>query len=350
MPIRLDRRAMLTYAEELTLSDRLVARRQVRDTILAEERDPTVEETAILTDGETAATDLVRAYLPHINNVASSIYHRNIQNKSSVGWDRNDLFDEGVIAALRVTNSFNARGTANHPGVRFAKYSSLAISKAMNRLIAKNSTPYRADTAAIQATWRWLAATDEFVRDHGRRPTDEELEDITGFSCTYVLPSIPSRSTFGDVHDPEYVSIPESDPASISDDVAYRQSAELLLEVLESMLAEKYMKYARILFSIDENLPYEAANAAQILGVPARRVEAVNEYLLNFISHPRYRVWAYEILKEKEAIREGIRASESCKVLEQRRPIGATQNPADIAVHMQHNNLRTDQLRAAAIA
>ncbi len=83
-----------------------------------------------------------------------------------------------------------------------------------------------------------------------------------------------------------YVSIPESDPASISDDVAYKQSAELLLEVLETMLAEKYMKYARILFCADENVPYEAGNAARILGVPTRRVEAVNEYLLNFISHP----------------------------------------------------------------
>ncbi|MDJ0105419.1 hypothetical protein QM646_03320 [Rhodococcus erythropolis] len=341
---------MLTYTEELTLSDRLVARRQVRDRILAEERDSTVEETAILTDGDTAATDLVRAYLPHINNVASSIYHRNIQNKSSVGWDRNDLFDEGVIAALRVTNSFNARGSDNHPGVRFAKYSSLAISKAMNRLIAKNSTPYRADTAAIQATWRWLAATDEFVRDHGRRPTDEELEDITGFACTYVLPSIPSRSTFGDVHDPEYVSIPESDPASISDDVAYKQSAELLLEVLESMLAEKYMKYARILFSVDENHWRDAAEAALILDVPQRRVEAVNEYLMNFISHPRYRVWAYEIIQEKEVIRDGIRASTNRRRLEQPRPISAPHAPSDIAVSMQKNELRADQLRTTAIA
>ncbi len=152
------------------------------------ESPPTEEEAAILSDGDTAATDLVRAYLPYISKLASTICDRNIENKSSVGWDRDDLFDEGVIAALKVTNSFNARGTNNHPGVRFANYSSLAISKAMNRLIAKNSTPYRADTAAIQATWSWLAATDEFVRDHGRRPTDEELEDITGFACTYVLP------------------------------------------------------------------------------------------------------------------------------------------------------------------
>ncbi|MDI9907977.1 hypothetical protein [Rhodococcus sp. IEGM 1406] len=341
---------MLTYEEELRLSDRIVARRRIRDLLQEEEREPLGSELDVVEDGDRAATELIRAYLPHINKIASSIYHRNIQNKSSVGWDRNDLFDEGVIAALRVTNSFNARGTDNHPGVRFAKYSSLAISKAMNRLIAKNSTPYRADTAAIQATWRWLAATDEFVRDHGRRPTDEELEDITGFACTYVLPSIPSRSTFGDVHDPEYVSIPESDPASISDDVAYKQSAELLLEVLESMLAEKYMKYARILFSVDENLPYGAANAAQILGVPTRRVEAVNEYLFNFISHPRYRVWAYEIIKEKEAIREGIRASENGKRLERLRPTGAGQAPSDAAVHIQQDELRADQLRIAATA
>ncbi|MCD2104872.1 hypothetical protein ACQR36_17245 [Rhodococcus erythropolis] len=341
---------MLTYDDELALSDRLVARRQVRDKLCAEERAPTEEEAAILSDGETAATDLVRAYLPYISKLASTICDRNIENKSSVGWDRDDLFDEGVIAALKVTNSFNARGTNNHPGVRFANYSSLAISKAMNRLIAKNSTPYRADTAAIQATWSWLAATDEFVRDHGRRPTDEELEDITGFACTYVLPSIPSRSTFGDVHDPVYVSIPETDPASISDDAAYKQSAELLLEVLETMLAEKYMKYARILFCADGNVPYEAGNAARILGVPTRRVEAVNEYLLNFISHPRYRVWAYEIIKEKEAIRKGIRASENRKRLERRRSTGATQGQSDVTVHVQQHEPRADQLRTTAIA
>ena len=111
---------MLTYDDELALSDRLVTRRHVRDKLLAEERAATEEEAALLSDGDTAATDLVRAYLPYISKLASTICDRNIENKSSVGWDRSDLFNEGVIAALKVTNSFNARGRNNHPGVRFA--------------------------------------------------------------------------------------------------------------------------------------------------------------------------------------------------------------------------------------
>ncbi|NMM83098.1 hypothetical protein B2J88_01725 [Rhodococcus sp. SRB_17] len=302
---------MLTYDEELKLSDRVVARRRISDLVTAEDREPMGPEIEVIEDGDQAATELVRAYLPHVSKIASTIFHRNIGNRSSVGWDRNDLFDEGVIAALRVTNSFNARGTGDHPGIRFANYSSLAIGKAMNRLVAKNSVLHRADTAAIQATWRWHTATDEFVREHGRHPTDEELEDITGFSSTYVVPSIPSRSTFGDVHDPEYVSILEANPASITDDVSYKQNAELLLEVLDTMLADKYMKYARILFSVDENRSRDAAETAEILDVPQRRVEAVNEYLMNFISHPRYRVWAHQIITEKKAIRDGILASKN---------------------------------------
>lgn len=62
--------------------------------------------------------------------------------------------------------------------------------------------------------------TDEFVRDPGRGPTDDELEVITGFSASYVMPALPSRSKYKDIDEPERLLIAGSNPATIEDGVA----------------------------------------------------------------------------------------------------------------------------------
>lgn len=284
---------MLEYEEELELSDLLVARRAVNQELKESGEPPSPEQRRIIRRGDQAATELVENYLPFIRKSASLVYSRIIDGGSS-GMEFDDLVNEGVIAAIKTANSFNARGRDGRRGVRFATYSKMAVLKAMNRLVAKSSTPLYMDVSAIQATWKWNAIKADLTVELGRPPTDEEMEERTEMSASYVAPDLPGRRSFADVADPESADLPDPMEAVISIQSEYDHAADLLGDLFDKILPTDLRDVAKSRFGLDIMRPRDEVGVSEHLGITKASATRSIAKLENLLAHPMYRVWAKE--------------------------------------------------------
>lgn len=277
---------MLSYEEELQLSDLLVARREVREALKADDRKPTREERRVIKRGDDAATTLVENYVPLIRSIASSII-RKTRSDSPVSYD--DLISEGTIAAMVCCNSFNARGTGERRGRRFSTYSSMAISKAMNRHVAKMSTPLRMDITVIQKSWTWLAVRDELTAKLRRTPTDEEIEEQVNISSSEVSRDIPHYAEMSDIDNPDLYNDPGvNEVVDIISDIDANNAilSEVLTTYVADELYEAYMTY----LGLDLGYPRSIKETAKEIGTTQKWTREMVNSVNDIIRHPHYRL------------------------------------------------------------
>lgn len=196
----------LSYEEELALGDRCVAKRKVTDLLELEDRQPTNEEKRIIRDGDAAARELVESYLPFIRSCANKIIKSHGGSGSIL--EEGDLVAIGTTNALLRTRSFNPRGKPDEngeqpkrAGKRFANYIRKDVTKAMSREATAMNSVMTGDPTKIINTNRWHAAKMGFREDHGRLPTEHELEELTGLDSTMILNSNYQFSSAGQIEE-----------------------------------------------------------------------------------------------------------------------------------------------------
>lgn len=280
---------MLEWEEELELSDKLVARRVVMDAIRSEDRNPDADESSTIQNGDRAAKDLVEHYLPHIYSLASSmISHREARSKNLY----QDLVQEGVVAAMKLTNSFNLRHGSGGPGsgVRFAQYSKLAITKNMNLFLAKQSTPLKADVQKIHKTWAFLAVRGNLTEKLGRTPTDAEVEAESNIPLESVITDLQSRSDFMDLDDPDRVDIasPNGQIVKITSEHAYHTA--ILRQALDQLFHESLVEGILSRLGVDRMYPREPSEVAEHLEISVRAANKLTRLADTVMIHPKYRV------------------------------------------------------------
>src|SRR5699024_7580978 len=188
-----------------------------------------------------SAAVLVEAYLPKIHSIAAATLKRS-NNAAISSINHDELVQEGSVAALKTTNAFNARGKGNHPGVRFGTYCNQAVSKAMNRYIAKVSTPLRIDVTVIQESWVWLAAKEDLRSELGREPSVEEIEQRSNIDADYIKEDLPHRSSFLDIDHPDMLEVGDPRRQVIQLVRDYNDNAERLTQVLSKVFAPELVK------------------------------------------------------------------------------------------------------------
>lgn len=281
---------MLTYEEELELSDFLVLRRRITDTLKEEDRDPDPDEQEDIEKGNKAATDLVEAYLPKIGSIAKSIITRS-SNVAASSITMDELINEGVIAALRTTNSFNARGKKKgHPGVRFGTYCNMAVAKSMSRYIAQLSSPMRLDISVIQDTWIWMAVKEDLRTELGREPSIEEIEERSGKSVEGIEPDLPHRASFMDTDHPETREIQDNKSQSVALVGEYAASAERAVQVFGEVFAPHLVNVMSLYFGFDRMYPRMFDDLADEMGISKKKAKDEINLVESVMIHPKYRV------------------------------------------------------------
>lgn len=278
---------MLSYEEEIALSDLLVARRSVTDTLSKEERDADPEEARIIRKGDRAATALVESYLPHIQAVASRLISRTAKPDYS---QLEDLIQEGVYASLLLTRSYNLRGKNNHSGRRFANYSELNITKRMKQFLARISTPMKIDVAVIQASWIYISAQNELRDQLGREPTPEEVEEKTNISSTYVFSDLPHRSSFLDVDDPANADVASAHIKALQIEADHLMHSAALKEALLKVFNPELTDVILSHLGVDRMYPRMADDMAEHLGMGKRAAEDWLRLANSALIHPKYRL------------------------------------------------------------
>ena len=121
-----------------------------------------------------AREELIEAFLPLIAGVAR-LY------RSSPTITRTELMQEGVVGLLRALERFDLS-----MGVPFWGYASWWVRQAMQQLIAELTRPLVLSDRGLRHLSQLKRAHGEYVAEHGREPTGNELVADTGLSHVQV--------------------------------------------------------------------------------------------------------------------------------------------------------------------
>lgn len=121
-----------------------------------------------------AREELVEAFLPLIASVAR-VY------RGSPTITRVELIQEGVVGLLRALERYDPS-----LGVPFWGYATWWVRQAMQQLIAELTRPMVLSDRALRQLSQLKRAHGEYVTEHGREPSGNELADRTGLSHAQV--------------------------------------------------------------------------------------------------------------------------------------------------------------------
>ena len=121
-----------------------------------------------------AREELVEAFLPLIASVAR-VY------RGSPAITRVELMQEGVVGLLRALERYDPS-----LGVPFWGYAAWWVRHAMQQLIAELTRPMVLSDRALRQLSQLKRAHAEYVTEHGREPSGNELADRTGLSHAQV--------------------------------------------------------------------------------------------------------------------------------------------------------------------
>ncbi len=121
-----------------------------------------------------AREELVEAFLPLIAGVAR-VY------RGSPAITRVELMQEGVVGLLRALERYDAS-----LGVPFWGYAAWWVRHAMQQLIAELTRPMVLSDRALRQLSQLKRAHGEYLVEHGREPSGNELADRTGLSHAQV--------------------------------------------------------------------------------------------------------------------------------------------------------------------
>lgn len=280
---------MLSYEEELAISELIAARREVQDELEKTGNGPSPDQRKIIKVGDAAASQLVEAYLPAIRAMASSMLAKSSSPNVSFG----DLVNQGVVEAMLRTNKFDARR-----GSRFATYASPAITKAMGRLMAKMSIPVSMDVSVIISSYVWNAARDELRVKLGREPSQEQIEEHCNIDSGYIS-NVPTAATFYNIDEsdnPDDVVRSIEQYAEATHEYTKQESA--LRYALSEVFNEEIAEHMALYFGIDRMYPRDRDELAIDAGISKRAATAKIKLFNSLIVHPMYRVAIMNKLKE----------------------------------------------------
>ncbi len=132
-------------------------------------------DASILKEKEDATRTLCESLLPLVFSLAIDYAAR------CPYMDKNDLIGEGTQGALEAIRHFNPQ-----KDTRLASYSYQFIKHSITDACNTYSTAFRPSAARRRRIKQLQAENNKFELEHGRKATDQELHQITGFSNKYI--------------------------------------------------------------------------------------------------------------------------------------------------------------------
>lgn len=195
--------------------------------------------------GERAKDRLVAANLRFVVSVAKQYQHK--------GLSLTDLIDEGNIGLVKAAEKFDETR-----GFKFISYAVWWIRQSIMQAIAEQSRIVRLPLNQVGAVSKISQVTSKFVQEHDRRPSVQELSQITGIDELKIEQSLNADShhmsidaPFGDEDDNSMADILASGSDSRTDrHVDFESMTQDLDKVLKGVLKERELKILKACYGI----------------------------------------------------------------------------------------------------
>ena len=195
--------------------------------------------------GERAKEKLIKANLRFVVSVAKQYQHQ--------GLNLTDLIDEGNIGLVKAAEKFDETR-----GFKFISYAVWWIRQTILQAIAEQSRIVRLPLNQVGAVSKLNQVSSEFVQKHNRRPSVQELSDLTGIDETKISQSLSADNHHMSIDAP----FSDDDDNSMSDmlssgedtrtdrQVDYESMSDDLKAVLKSVLKDREIKIVTECFGI----------------------------------------------------------------------------------------------------
>ena len=196
-------------------------------------------------EGERAKNKLVEANLRFVVSVAKQYQHQ--------GLTLTDLIDEGNIGLIRAAEKFDETR-----GFKFISYAVWWIRQSILQAIAEQSRIVRLPLNQVGSLNKVNQEINRFEQEHQRRPSVEELAQLTGVEEEKITQSMAASghhvsidAPFGDDGDNAMVDVmPGGDDSRTDRKVDHDSMAQELNAVLEQVLKEREAIIVRECFGI----------------------------------------------------------------------------------------------------
>ena len=196
-------------------------------------------------EGERAKEKLVCANLRFVVSVAKQYQHQ--------GLGLTDLIDEGNIGLVKAAEKFDETR-----GFKFISYAVWWIRQSIMQAIAEQSRIVRLPLNQVGAVSKINQVTSKFVQEHNRRPSIQELAQITGIDEQKIEQSLNADShhmsidaPFAEDDDNSMADVLASGDDSRTDkQVDFESMASELNNVLKNVLKEREIRIVKECFGI----------------------------------------------------------------------------------------------------
>lgn len=235
-----------------------------------------VELTKRIKRGDkAAANELVTANLRFVISVA-----KQYQNK---GLDLVDLIQEGNIGMLEAAYKFDET-----KGYRFISYAVWWIRQYITKALSNQCRTVRLPMNQVLCLAKYNKVSSKFEQENGRKPSPEEIEDISGLASDKIIDALAYNPSFSSLSSP----INENEKGSLID-VIPDKNAEVSIEVYNkvnqilSKLPYREQDILRLTYGIEVS-PMQDSIIADLFDISTERVRQI-------------RIRAIKIIKEKYA-------------------------------------------------
>lgn len=310
----------ISYEEELAVSDKLYARKVLRDQLRAEgqavgkEQPRNAAERIIWFAGQTAANRLVEAYTPYAWSLAHSVYNRTFRRHSL---DVDDLFQTASMAMIVCTWNFDAHGARDEdgiplhtlkdgkgnslgrPGLRFASYAGRHMLKRMNAYVSQASTIMSGNVDIITSTWNYLNTRETLEANNGHAPSASEVEDASGVKLDSIYRFLPSMAGTANIHDSEFLHPLEDEISeTVQTLIDYDHFNGVLETALALIMSDDDVKTMMIFLGVDNGVPRDYPEVARFMKIPYKVAERKEKELYDRLRHPRNRYIMKKFINE----------------------------------------------------